>query len=101
MSALGSDSPVDPKYEKLYQLLLQEKFPLEMTIKLIGRNTLEFAAGLDRFEGEHPGIGRIKERKSQGDRYLSVTYQLLVSSALHAVALFERAALVPHVEVVL
>ncbi|MCM2278416.1 MAG: DUF493 domain-containing protein [Oligoflexia bacterium] len=79
----------------------QETFPLDFTLKFIGRNSARFTAAVAVFESEHPGLRLESRRESSAGKHLALTYRMLARNADEIVAIMRRIALIEDVQVIL
>lgn len=89
-------------YQKFKELLeQQEKFPLDYTVKLIGRNSDRFKDGLLDFQVRYPILKQVSSRASSGGANLAVTYSFMAQNADEIIALSEQASTIPDLLVML
>ncbi len=81
----------EDRYEGLKKALEKEKFPLDFTLKLIGKNTADFRDGLLGLEKRY-GLGTGVARPSSEGNKVSVTYTFVADSPNRVVELYREAA---------
>lgn len=89
-------------FDKLRQLLNeQETFPLNFVHKFIGRNSPQFAVGVQAFEASFPTLQKQSERKSSGDNHIALTYVFVAQNAEEVIGLLRATDLIDDVLVIL
>lgn len=89
-------------YERLRSLLKeQETFPVDFTVKFVGKNTESFKSGILRFAQEHPTLNETARRESAKGKHLAMTYVFSAKNADHIVAVLERVGLIEDLLIVL
>lgn len=77
-------------YSKIREMLeAQECFPIEYVHKVIGRNTAEFVASVERLEGRFSTLRRSAEKPSASNAHLSITLVLAAGNVDEVIALLE------------
>lgn len=90
------------QFSRLKALLeQQETFPLDFTLKFIGRNTDRFQKGLQLFENAHPILRMQTRRESAKGNHLAMTYTFSARNADHIIATLEQVAKIEDVMVIL
>lgn len=92
-------NPAD--YEKLRSLLQKEEFPLEFTVKFIGRNSGRFQAGVQLFEAEYSHAKKTCSRESAQGAHLALTYVYTASDADSVIDILKRVARIEDLQVIL
>ena len=87
--------------ETLRAVLEKEKFPLPYTVKLIGKNTDAFNAGIAGFEAAHPSLTLQSRRASGGEKHLAFSYHGVMANAEQIIEIYRSAATLPDLMVLL
>ena len=91
-----------PDYSRLKALLeLQESFPIDYTLKFIGKNSEQFQASVRSFEEAHPTLGTGSRRMSAKGNHIALTYVFSARSADHVIAVLEQVSRIDDLLVIL
>lgn len=88
-------------FSRLQSLLEKEKYPLEYTLKLIGRDSNPFRDGIAAFEGAYPNIGQATRRSTVDTRHVALTYRFTAVSAQELVSMYQAVERIPDLVVML
>lgn len=86
---------MDPRWEKLTELLKNETFPLPYTFKLIGRNTAEFQEACLRLMNQFPGLSQTGARQTSSAQSVSFSFNFTAQNAEEIIRIYQAAQLAP------
>ena len=90
------------QFSRLKSLLeQQETFPVDFTVKFIGRNTDRFQEGVSLFERAHPILRMQSRRESSKGNHLAMTYVFTARNADHIISTLEQVAKIEDLMVIL